>query len=249
MRSVPSTLSAGVRCERDGPLLRVVGYFCGFVIGPRDIGLSGADLDRLIVRQRDYFAERGEPVEWKTRGHDTPADLTDRLRAAGFSPGETQTVLIGRAADTATEPVLPDGVALRRVAEDADIRRIATMESTVWGMDWRQLHGFLTGQIAAAPGNIAVLAAEADGQVVSAAWLVMSPGSGFAGLRGGTTLPAWRGRGIYRALVAARAQLAVARGVEYLHVDASQDSASALQRLGFRAATTTTPHVWTPPGL
>jgi GNAT superfamily N-acetyltransferase len=187
-------------------------------------------------------------VEWKTRGHDTPADLTDRLQAAGFSPGETQTVLIGRAADTATEPVLPDGVVLRRVTHDADIRRIATMESTVWGTDWRQLHGFLTGQIAAAPDNIAVLAAEAGGQVVSAAWLVMSPGSGFAGLRGGTTLPAWRGRGIYRALVAARAQLAVERGVDYLHVDASQDSAPALKRLRFRAATTTRPHVWTPPG-
>lgn len=246
MRGVLPALPAGVGCEQDGPLLRVVGHFRGFVIAPRDLGLSGADLDRLIVRQRDYFAGRGEEVEWKTRAHDRPADLTDRLRAAGFVPGKPETVLIGQAAEAAREPVVPAGVVLRRVAEDADIRRIAVMESSVWGMDPRRLHGFLSGQIAAAPDDIAVLVAEADSQVVSAAWLVLSPGTVFAGLRGGTTVPAWRGRGIYRALIAARARLAVARGVEYLHVDASEDSAPTLRRLGFRAATTATPYVWTP---
>jgi GNAT superfamily N-acetyltransferase len=158
-----------------------------------------------------------------------------------------QSVLIGRAADIAAEPVVPEGVVLRRVAEDADIRRIAVMESGVWGTDWRGLYDFLIGQIAAAPDSIPVLVAEFEGEVVSAAWLVLSPGTDFAGLRGGTTLPAWRGRGIYRALVAARARLAVARGVQYLHVDASRHSASPLKRLGFRAAGTATPYVWTPP--
>jgi hypothetical protein len=37
------------------------------------------------------------------------------------------------------------------------------------------------------------------------------------------------------------------RGVRYLEVDASNDSMPILRRLGFRAVTTTTPHVWTPP--
>lgn len=248
LRRAPSTLPAGVRCERDGPLLRMVGHARGFVISPRDLGLSGGDLDRLIVRQRDYFAERGEAVDWRIRRHDTPPDLGDRLQAAGFVPGGTETVLLGRAVDTAADPVLPAGVVLRSVADEADIRRIAMMEAGVWGMGWRELHDFLIGRIAAAPDDIVVLVAEADGEVVSAAWLVLSPGSDFAGLRGGTTVPAWRGRGIYRALVAARARLAVARGITYLHVDASQDSAPTLQRLGFRAATTTTSHLWTPPG-
>lgn len=50
-----------------------------------------------------------------------------------------------------------------------------------------------------------------------------------------------------RALVARRADLAAARGVRHLQVDASDDSRPILQRLGFVAVTTTTPYVWTPP--
>ncbi|MEW2040608.1 GNAT family N-acetyltransferase, partial [Streptomyces sp. NPDC005534] len=246
MRGVPPTVPAGVGWEADGPVRRVVGHFRGFVIGHRDLGPGGPALDRLIARQRDCFAARGEAVEWKIRGQDRPADLGDRLRAAGFVPGPAQTVLIGHAADLATEPRLPEGVVLRRVAAEPDIRRIAEMEGAVWDMDWRPLHAFLTGQIEAAPDDLAVLVAEADGEVVSAAWLVLTPGGTFAGLRGGTTVPPWRGRGIYRALVAARARPALARGAAHLHVDASRAGAPTLRRLGFRPATTATPYMWTP---
>ena len=83
---------------------------------------------------------------------------------------------------------------------------------------------------------------------MSAAWLVMRPGSAFAGLWGGSTLKSHRGRGIYRALVARRAAIAGARGIRYLQVDASDDSRPILERLGFLALTTTTPYVWTPTG-
>ncbi|MFE4332744.1 GNAT family N-acetyltransferase [Streptomyces sp. NPDC056831] len=248
MRGAPPNPPAGVTYEWDGSLLRIVGQFRGFVSCPRDAGVSGAELDRLIARQRDYFAARGEAVEWKTRGHDRPTDLTDRLRAAGFVAEERESVLIGRADEMAAEPVLPDGVALRQVTADADMRRIAAMESSVWGQDWSWLGDDLIARISAAPEEIAVMVAEADGEVVSAAWLVFRAGTEFAGLWGGSTLSAWRGRGIYRALVAARASLAAARGVRFLQVDASDDSAPILRRLGFHSVTTTTPYVWSPPG-
>lgn len=248
MRGAPPTPPAGVTYQKDGPLLRIVGQFRGFVSGPRELGVDGDALDGLIVRQRDFFAARGEAVEWKTRSHDTPADLTERLRSAGFVPEDRETVLIGRAADMAVrEPVLPDGVTLRRVTAGADMRRIAAMESTVWGQDWSWLADDLIGRVAAAPDEIAVYVAEADGEVVSAAWLAFRAGTAFASLWGGSTLAEWRGRGIYRALVATRAALATARDVTYLHVDASDDSAPILRRLGFEAVTTTTPYVWSPP--
>lgn len=247
MRGAPPTPPAGVTYEQDGPLLRIVGGFRGLVSGPRSLGVHGAELDRLIARQRDYFAARGEAVEWKTRSHDDPADLIDRLRGAGFVPEEQETVLVGRAADMAVrQPVLPEGVTLRRVTADADMRRIAAMESVVWGQDWSWLADDLIGRVASAPDEIAVYVAEADGEVVSAAWLAFREGTEFASLWGGSTLAGWRGRGIYRALVATRAALAVTRGVDYLHVDASDDSAPILRRLGFKAVTTTTPYVWSP---
>jgi GNAT superfamily N-acetyltransferase len=185
-------------------------------------------------------------VEWKIRGHDHPADLTDRLRAAGFTAQDEETILIGLTKDMASPPVLPDGVALRRVTEAADMHRIAAMESVIWGQDLSMIGDDLAGRIAAAPDDITVLVAEADGELVSAAWLVFRTGTEFAGLWGGSTLPTWRGRGIYRALVAARAEIAAARGVSYLQVDASDDSAPILRRLGFHAVTTTTPYVWSP---
>ena len=68
-------------------------------------------------------------------------------------------------------------------------------------------------------------------------------GTEFASLWGGGTVPAWRGRGVFRALVAHRAALAAARGCRYLQVDASDDSRPILQRLGFVQLAVTTPFV------
>ncbi|MFF1844268.1 GNAT family N-acetyltransferase [Streptomyces sp. NPDC058217] len=247
MRGVSPNPPAGVGYEQDGPLTRTVGQFRGFISAPRDVQLRGAALDALIARQRDRFAARGEAVEWKIRGHDLPSDLTDRLLAAGFTAETEETVLIGRAKDMASPPVLPDGVVLRQVTERADMHRIAALESTIWGQDLSMIGDDLAGRVAAAPDDLVVLVAEVDGEVVSAAWLVFRTGTEFAGLWGGSTLSAWRGRGIYRALVAARAQIAAARGVSFLQVDASSDSAPILRRLGFHTVTTTTPYVWSPP--
>ncbi|MEW2133511.1 GNAT family N-acetyltransferase [Streptomyces sp. NPDC005435] len=234
------------RVENDGPLTRVVGRHRGFVTGPRDLGVYGAELDALIARQRDFYAARGEAVEWKTRGHDLPADLTERLAAAGFVAEDSETVLVGRSADLAADPVLPDGVTLRRVTARSDLQRIAAMESAVWGEDWSWLADDLAARIETAPENTVVLVAEAGTEVVCAAWLVFKDGIDFAGLWGGSTLKEWRGQGIYRAMVAHRAQLAAARDVPYLYVDASSDSAPILRRLGLHAVTTTTPYVWSP---
>jgi len=245
-RAEPFEPPPGIRYERDGPVLRVVGAARGFISAPPDTGLRGAELDELIARQRDYFTERGEAVEWKTYAHDQPPDLVVRLRAAGFVAEDLETVLVGRTEQMATPPVLPDGVVLRQVTEDADMRRIADMESAVWGEDRDHTGDHLIRELAAAPGNFVVLVAEAGDQVVAAAWISFGPGSDFAGLWGGATLREWRRQGIYHALVAARAQLAAARGVPYLQVDASSDSAPILRRLGFQALTTTTPYVWTP---
>ncbi|MFE2913219.1 GNAT family N-acetyltransferase [Kitasatospora indigofera] len=233
--------------DHDGTLVRLTGGHRGFVSTPRDVGVRGAALDDLITRQKAHFAAHGQAFEWKTRGHDLPADLPDRLLAAGFVPEPRETVLVGRAADLDLDAAPPAGVTVRRTTDPADLPRIAAMESAVWGEDMGFLAGHLLGLLTARPDETALLVAEAGGEVVSAAWLMLDRDRDFAGLRGGSTLEAWRGRGVYRALVARRARIALEHGHRYLHVDASDDSDPILRRLGLTAITTTTPYVWTPP--
>jgi hypothetical protein len=243
-----TNLPPGVHAEQDGPIVRIVGqHHRGFVSGLRDLGLDGAALDALIARQRDFFAARGEEVEWKTRGHDLPSVLPQRLTAAGFVAEERETVLIGMAGDLAALPALADGITVGRVSADADMHRVADLASEVWGDDRSWLARELIDRTRGGAGETVVVAAEAGGRMVSAARLEFEPGTECAGLWGGSTLPTWRGRGIYRALIAHRAVIAAARGVRYLHVDATEDSRPILQRLGFAAVTTTTPYVWQPP--
>jgi hypothetical protein len=240
-------LPAGVRAERDGPIVRLVGQHRGFISSPSNLAIVGAELDALIARQREYFAGRGEAVEWKTRAYDRPADIVARLRAQGFVAEETETVLVGLATEMAFPLApLPERVLIRRTTARRDMERIAAMESKVWGHDMGWLAEDLIGRIETGAGRFTVFVAEAAGAIVAAAWLVERAGTEFAALWGGSTLAPRRRQGIYRALVAQRAQLAVDHGVKYLQVDASDASRPILERLGFVAITTTTPYVWTP---
>jgi GNAT superfamily N-acetyltransferase len=241
-------LPAPATAQWDGPLLRLVGLDRDGFLTYSDLGgLEGAELDALIARQRDHFTALGTSVEWKLHGHDLPADLPDRLVAAGFVPEEQETVVVGPVAGlAATQPVTPPGVRLREVRSRADMDRIADLVATVWGSAPANLAERLVRDADVDAPDLAVVVAEADGEVVSAAWVRFMTGTGFATLWGGSTLEPWRRKGIYRALVTYRARLAHARGLTLLQVDASGDSRPVLERLGFVAITTTTPYIFTP---
>jgi GNAT superfamily N-acetyltransferase len=246
---MPPHLPPGATVERDGPLLRLTGLDGrGFVTYVDLAGVRGPELDALIARQRDHFVARGEAVEWKLHGHDEPADLPERLRAAGFVPEEQETVVIGRAAPLVdARPPLPDGVILRELAVRADLDRLDALEGAVWGGRDSGRGAALAAELAADPtGTTVVSVEEPDGDVVCAGWVRYVAGTPFATLWGGSTLPRWRGRGIYRAVVAYRAWLAMERGYEYLQVDASDNSRPILERCGLVAVTTTTPYVYSP---
>lgn len=234
---------------RDGPLFRGLFDRGGFV-GYRDLaGLEGAPLDALVARTVSYFRDESdvEDFEWKTRGHDAPADLAARLVAAGLSPDPEETVMIGEASALAVPVPLPAGVVLRRLDPGSttftdDVHRMAAMQSSAFGggPDADDLTSRLLQ-----PGDLAAAwVAEADGQVVCAGRLEIVPGTSFAGLWGGATLEAWRGHGIYRALVSARAAFAVERGARYLQSDCTPMSRPILERSGLGKITTTTPFMW-----
>jgi GNAT superfamily N-acetyltransferase len=240
----------GVDVEWDGPVQRTTGLGSQGWVLYRDLGgLDGEALDELIARQVAFFADRGERFEWKLHGHDLPADLPERLLAAGFVPEEQETVVIAPIAGLAAEPALPEGVTIRAVAEREDLNRIAELEAAVYGRspDYAWMEE-LAAERDADPEGLRIFAAAAGDAFVSAAWVRFPSGTEFATYWGGATHPEWRGRGIYRALVAHRARLAAERGCRYVQVDASDDSNPILQRLGFVPVTTTTPYVWSPGG-
>jgi GNAT superfamily N-acetyltransferase len=244
---VPDRLPHGEQVDRDGPVIRFTGSVGGGWVLYRDLGgLEGPELDELIARQVRVFSQRGERFEWKLHGHDKPADLPERLRSAGFVPEEQETIVIAPVAAIAGPPVLPDGVTLREVTDRADFERIRVMEEAVWNDDHSWVADMFEAERSVDPDALTIVVAEADGIVVCAAWIRFDAGTEFATLWGGATLPEWRGRGIYRATVAYRANLAEARGFRYLEVDASDDSRPILERLGFVPVTTTTPYIWRP---
>jgi GNAT superfamily N-acetyltransferase len=104
----------------------------------------------------------------------------------------------------------------------------------------------LRAVVRAAPESVGMVIGFADQEPVSTSRVEFVPGADFAGLWGAGTLPQWRGRGLYRALVARRAQLAVGRGYRFVQVNALPTSEPILERVGFVRLAGNTPYLWTP---
>jgi GNAT superfamily N-acetyltransferase len=251
---VPQNLPPRWSVEQEGPLLRLIepsglAHICYTACGDLREGVP----DELIERERELSAGRGAPVEWMLHSHDRPADLPDRLRAMGFEPTPGGTVMVAEAGTLARlDSSAPPGVRLRDVTDKEGFKRIAALYTEVWGFDHSMMMAGVRREQRDLPDSVTMLAAEtdtaepADSEVVSAGWVRFVPGSGFAMLWGGSTAEAWRGKGIYRALVAWRAQLAQDRGYQHIQVTASEDSRPILERLGMVAITEATPYLWTP---
>jgi GNAT superfamily N-acetyltransferase len=227
--------------EDDGDVVRTVSAGDGWS-GVEWTDLTSANANAAIRAQIRRFAEVGRPWEWKHYSYDRPDDLRERLVAAGLVPGEDETLLVGAISELDLDVRPPDGVELRAVGDRHDLDALVAVHDEVFGGH------HASGPLAAAlrEGTAAAVIAWAGETPVSAARVEFYRGTEFAGLWGGGTLPAWRGRGVFRSLVAYRAALARRAGHRYLHVDASAASRPILRRLGFVELATTTP--FTHPG-
>jgi ribosomal protein S18 acetylase RimI-like enzyme len=249
-------LSSALTTPRLGPLV-LAAYLGGRgFITYKDLDVDGRPADEESVRQLVEQAlahNEAMPeivrVEWKTRGHDRAPGLHDALLAHGFVPDEAESVMIGEARLLAVDVDLPPGVVVRQVTDEDDARRMMAMQAEVFGDDPQRaeeiaqqvLHRLRTRD------DMELWVAEADGEVVSAGRLEPVEGTEFAGIWGGATRPQWRGRGIYRALTAARARSAIAHGKRYINSDSTEFSRPILERSGLVKVTTTTPYEWSRP--
>lgn len=229
--------SPGISVEQDEYVTRLIGKGWNGVVWS---DLATADVDEVIAREVARFA--GASWEWKHYLGDRPPDLPERLLGAGFLADPPESVMVAEIADLDVGIAPPDGVRLVTVTTAEDVEALVRLHDEVFGGD----HQAVGQQVAAAlgatePAVVAVLARAGD-TTVSAGRVEFHDGTDFASIWGGGTVPGWRRRGVFRALVARRAALAADRGFRYLQVDAMPTSRPILAQLGFVELAITTPY-------
>jgi len=231
------------RVEREPHVTRLISSDDGWS-GVLWADLSSVAADSVIDAEVSRFAGLGRPWEWKYYSYDQPADLPARLHAAGFVPEPPETLLVAPIADLNLDASAPDGVELVPVTDARGVSALVGVHDEVFGGDHAATGSAITAALASQPRPVEAVVAVAGDTAISAGRVEFPADSDFASLWGGGTLPAWRGRGVFRSLVAYRAGLARERGYRYLQVDASADSSPILQRLGFAELARTTPFVY-----
>jgi GNAT superfamily N-acetyltransferase len=181
------------------------------------------DLTALIPQVQDFF-----------RREETPGWIaTSQPPWPGARPDRSLSVLA--VAPEAVHPAAPLGGVIIRTAGADDAGRIQAILEESAGGDTSGQHAGIVAAVPAfiaTPGVVALLAEE-DGQGIATANLHVHDGAGL--LRGATVIPGARGRGLQRALIAARARLAAQQGCEIVVSSASPDSLSErnLWEMGF----------------
>lgn len=246
LRTDAETPSA-VEVARLGPL-RLVTFAGGRgFVTYRDLADAGAaTIAAWVGHVVAHYRQRPEitRVEWKTRGHDHAPGLHDVLLRHGFAPDEPESVMIGAAKLLDVDVPLPSGVRLRTVTAESEVRAMSAMQDVAFDDPVSDRTADALLHRLALRDGMELWVAEFDGQIIGAGRLESVAGTDFAGIWGGATLQEWRGRGIYRALTAARARSAVSIGKTLIHSDSTEYSRPILERSGLIKVSTTTPYRW-----
>jgi GNAT superfamily N-acetyltransferase len=196
---------------------------------------DASSVEERVPELRAMFRERGrDEFTWWVGTSSTPDDLEDRLLGLGASPYSDDPVIA--AMISKTEPPDVGGFDVRRVdrveefsiareiawstADSTDEQLARIRETLPERWEWRQR-----------VGHAVTFLAYVDGEPVATGDMVLLPFAGF--LSGATTLPDYRGRGAFSALVRARWDEAVRRGTPALAVGAGKMSRPILERIGF----------------
>jgi GNAT superfamily N-acetyltransferase len=186
--------------------------------------LADADADAVIDETIALYRGLGLAFRWNAGPGSAPANLGERLVRRGLAESWGR----GMACATTLE-LAQSACTVERVGTDR-VDDFTHAMATGWNADPAPLAALHRQQLA--EGNQHLFVAYADGQPVGAASYQAFERSAF--LRGGVVLPASRGRGVYRALVAARLAHAQSLGIALATTHAREaTSAPILEHLGF----------------
>lgn len=216
----------------------------GFVLGSR---LDEASADRAIAATMERFREAAQEVEWKVFDYDEPTDLRARLIDAGFVEQAPEALVVLDLSDLAERLAAPVTADVRLVTDAAGFDGVRDVHKAVSGRDYLPwLTNALEEEVEGDPDGVSVWLVYCDGVPTTTGWMRTRNDASFASLWSGSTLEAYRGRGLYTALVAARVQEARRRGYRYACVEAGPNSLPILHRLGFRDLAMIHPCCWKP---
>ncbi len=194
--------------------------------------LDAEHANAVIDDQIAWFS--GRPFEWKYYSYDRPTDLPARLRVAGLVPDAEQEVMVAEVADLITGTT-PLGIDIRPVTDDTGIGHAEQVFEQLYGGRSGEFRWWLREE----PEALVVAVAYNGSIPVGVSRVDFHRGTEFASMRTAGTLPAWRGLGIFRAMVAHHAKSAMESGYRYLHVDALPTNRPNLEQLGFVCIATT----------
>ena len=219
-----------------------VDYEQGFVLHSQ---LTAENANTVIREQVDYFEQLETEFEWKCYSHDSPPDLKDRLAASGFEVEEPEAIMV---LDTQTAPstlLEPTNHDVRQITSVDALADVFAVQQPVWQVDFSDLQQRLARDLTEDPEHLKIFAGYVDEQPVSSAWVYFYPGSQFASMWGGSTLPAYRKQGFYTALISVRLRAIQEFGARFATVDAQLDTSKPiLERLGFVRITTSYACTW-----
>jgi hypothetical protein len=195
--------------------------------------LNERNADTVIREQVAHYHRLGAEVEWTVYGHDSPADLRQRLLLHGFQIGPRENVVVLDLQSAPAWASAPLEQRVERVTTFEAVQAFRRVSEQVFDSAHERIARELLTSIRARSTQHLGYIAFAGDVPASIGRLYTQPESPFGGLYGGGTLQRYRGRGLYRATVAARAKDAKELGARYLRVDALPTSYPILERLGF----------------
>jgi GNAT superfamily N-acetyltransferase len=199
------------------------------------------EANEVIEEVTALFSDRNLPLMWVLDPGVEPANFADFLTARGMTPDEQapQSDVMVLPTDAHIDGPAVPGLDLRDgLADSASFRAADDVNAEAFmGVTLPDDPGLREAQERRrlnqiAGGNRRVVLALVEGEPAGSAGLSLYPPDG-AIINGGGVRPKFRGRGIYRAMVAARLEMARQAGVAGLSVWGGPMSAPILARLGF----------------